>query len=78
MFFGDFHTGAMPIGAPGWPEFASSVASTWRAVSNASLRKTQRERGSLRHGGVRDNKTKEQKRTARVRMVLIANSSVFV
>jgi hypothetical protein len=26
-------TGAMPIGAPGWPELAAAVASTWRKMS---------------------------------------------
>jgi hypothetical protein len=25
-------TGAMPMGAPGWPELAAAVASTWRMI----------------------------------------------
>jgi hypothetical protein len=25
-------TGAMPIGAPGWPELAAAVASTWKRM----------------------------------------------
>jgi hypothetical protein len=40
-------TGAMPIGAPGWPELAWKVASTWRRIriNNWSFRERETRSG---------------------------------
>ena len=63
----------MPIGAPGCPELALNVASTYTAVDQ--LRSKVQKYLSLQIGRLRGN---EGWLTARVLMVLMASSSSFV